>query len=101
MFTTSLALLPGYGNTAATRAPRFARLRSAFAGIFEAIRRDKAGAAAVAFGLSMLSLSLLALAAAITHVVWCLKTGSFLFLVAGLIPFVSVVHGVMIWLGNA
>lgn len=52
--------------------------------------------------LSLASLALVSLAAWLTHVVVCLKAGSWGFLIAGAIfaP-VGVIHGIMIWFGAA
>lgn len=52
--------------------------------------------------LSALSIAAVTLAAWLTHVVVCLKAGSWGFLIAGAVfaP-VGVIHGIMIWFGAA
>ena len=58
---------------------------------------EKAG---LTVGVAAICFALAAIAAWCTHVLICLKTGAWLFLLAGAICFpVGIVHGVAIWFG--
>ena len=50
-------------------------------------------------GMSIL-VGITSIVALITHIVACIKAGAILLLIVGcLLPFVGVIHGIMIWLG--
>jgi len=52
------------------------------------------------FGLCYLACWLIAFAAWVTHVVTCIKTGTYVLLVIGALVFpIGVIHGWAIWLG--
>jgi hypothetical protein len=70
------------------------------AGLFSKTGRGRTTKWAVTLFLGAVSLTIIMIAAWVTHVVVCIKTASWLLLIVGAIVFpVGIIHGIGSWLG--